>query len=262
MSAKLAITALGMILLIPLLIAAAVHAAVSVALGGTSSQPSPTALADILGDYLALYRQAATVCPGLDWTILAAIGKVETDHGRSRLPGVHTGANVAGAGGPMQFLQPTFATTVARHPLPPGGANPPSRYDPHDAIYAAAYYLCDSGAGRGDLHAAIFAYNHADSYVRKVLDQAKLYAAAVGTTGDCNTISAVTRRCVHRDQLRLRTTRTALRLGRQRTRRRGLRLLRTHHRGLPRRWTDPAPHRRHAIPRRAPRPRRPATTAR
>jgi hypothetical protein len=92
----------------------------------------------------------------------------------------------------MQFLQPTFATTVARHPLPPGGANPPSRYDPHDAIYAAAYYLCDSGAGRGDLHAAIFAYNHADWYVRKVIDQAKLYAAAVGTTGDCNTISAVT----------------------------------------------------------------------
>ena len=72
MSAKLAMTALGMILLIPLLIAAAVQAAVSVALGGTSSQPSPTALADILGDYLALYRQAATVCPGLDWTILAA----------------------------------------------------------------------------------------------------------------------------------------------------------------------------------------------
>ena len=194
MSAKLAITALGMILLIPLLIAAAVQAAISVALGGTSSQPSPTALADILGDYLALYRHAATVCPGLDWTILAAIGKVETDHGRSRLPGVHTGENVAGAGGPMQFLQPTFATTVARHPLPPGGANPPSRYDPHDAIYAAAYYLCDNGARRGlDLRGAIFAYNHADSYVRKVLDQAKLYAAAtVGTTGDCNTISAVT----------------------------------------------------------------------
>jgi hypothetical protein len=66
----------------------------------------------------------------------------------------------------MQFLQPTFDTVIARHPLPPGGASPPSRYNPHDAIYAAAYYLCDSGAGRGDLHAAIFAYNHADSYVR------------------------------------------------------------------------------------------------
>ena len=39
--------------------------------------------------------------------ILAAIHKVETDFGRSRLPGVHSGENFAGAGGPMQFLGPT-----------------------------------------------------------------------------------------------------------------------------------------------------------
>ncbi|RSM33175.1 hydrolase Nlp/P60, partial [Amycolatopsis balhimycina DSM 5908] len=53
----------------------------------------------------------------------------------------------------------------------------PSRYNPHDAIYAAAAYLCDSGARDGrDLHAAIFAYNHAEWYVRKVLDQAEKYS--------------------------------------------------------------------------------------
>ncbi|MGH3606109.1 MAG: hydrolase Nlp/P60, partial [Pseudonocardiaceae bacterium] len=141
MAAKLAVAALGVILLIPVLIAAAVQATVSAVLGGAGSQPSPTALADILTDYLTLYRQAAPVCPGLDWSILAAIGKVETDHGRATLPGVHSGANFAGAGGPMQFLQPTFDTVIARHPLPPGGASPPSRYNPPDAIYAAAYYL-------------------------------------------------------------------------------------------------------------------------
>jgi soluble lytic murein transglycosylase-like protein len=62
----------------------------------------------------------------------------------------------------MQFLQSTFDGVVARHPLPAGGASPPSRYDPHDAIYAAAYYLCDNGAGRGNVDAAIFAYNHAN----------------------------------------------------------------------------------------------------
>jgi NlpC/P60 family protein/transglycosylase-like protein with SLT domain len=193
MPTKLALAALGVILLIPVLIAAAIQATVSAVLA-TSSRPSPTALADILGDYLTLYRQAATICPGLDWTILAAIGKVETDHGRSTLPGVHHGENFAGAGGPMQFLQPTFDTTVARHPLPPGGATPPSRYNPHDAIYAAAHYLCDNGARDGhDLHGAIFAYNHADWYVTKVLDQAHLYAATVGTgTGDCTTIQALT----------------------------------------------------------------------
>jgi cell wall-associated NlpC family hydrolase len=75
----------------------------------------------------------------------------------------------------MQFLQATFDGVVARHPLPAGGASPPSRYNPHDAIYVAARYLCDNGAGRGDLHSAIFAYNHAEWYVQEVLDQAKKY---------------------------------------------------------------------------------------
>lgn len=146
--------------------------------GDTSSASAAGdgAVADIPPDYLVLYRQAAQTCPGLDWSILAAIGKIETDHGRSTLPGVHSGENSAKAGGPMQFLQPTFDSVVARHPIPPGGAHPPSRYNPHDAIYAAAAYLCDSGARDGrDLHAAIFAYNHAEWYVRKVLDQAQKY---------------------------------------------------------------------------------------
>jgi cell wall-associated NlpC family hydrolase len=177
MGVKLAIAATGAFLLIPVLIAAAVQATVSAVFGHGASQPSPPALADILGNYLTLYRQAATVCPGLDWTLLAAIGKVETNHGRSTLPGARTGENSAGAGGPMQFLQPTFDAVIARHPLPPGGANPPSRYNPHDAIYAAAYYLCDHGARNGrNLYQAIFAYNHADWYVRKVLAQAQRYS--------------------------------------------------------------------------------------
>lgn len=90
----------------------------------------------------------------------------------------------------MQFKQASFDGVLARHPLPPGGASPPSRYDPHDAIYAASFYLCDNGMSRGDLHAAIFAYNHADWYVRQVLDQAKQYAAASVGTGDCNAIQA------------------------------------------------------------------------
>jgi cell wall-associated NlpC family hydrolase len=192
MIAKVGVAAIGVIILIPLLIAAGVSGAISAVFGGGSSQPSQSALADIPPDYLALYRAAAGVCPGLDWSILAAIGKIETDHGRSTLPGVSSGENSAGAGGPMQFLQGTFDGVVVRHPLPAGGASPPSRYNPHDAIYAAAFYLCDNGAGRGDLHSAIFAYNHAEWYVQEVLDQAKKYsdaAASVGT-GDCNAIQA------------------------------------------------------------------------
>ncbi|ROP37328.1 NlpC/P60 family protein [Saccharothrix texasensis] len=173
-----------------LLIVSGVSGAISALFDGDGSRPSASALADIPADYLALYRAASAVCPRLDWSILAAIGKIETDHGRSSLPGVSSGENFAGAGGPMQFLSGSFDGVLASHQIPPGGATPPSRYNPHDAIHAASFYLCDNGVSRGDLRAAIFAYNHADWYVTQVLDQAKRYADTAATvgTGDCNAI--------------------------------------------------------------------------
>jgi cell wall-associated NlpC family hydrolase len=147
----------------------------------TTTQPSASALTDIPPDYLTLYLDAATTCPGLAWSVLAAIGRIESDHGRSTLPGVHTGTNTAGAAGPMQFLLPTFQHTTTQHPPPAGGATPPSPYNPHDAIYTAAAYLCDNGARNGtDIPGAIKAYNHADWYVSQILTQAQTYAS--GTT--------------------------------------------------------------------------------
>lgn len=116
---------------------------------------------------LALYRQAAPACPGLPWSVLAAIGTVESSNGTSSLPGVHRGANGAGAEGPMQFEPATFA--AYDRPVPPGGAVPPSPYDPVDAVYAAARMLCADGAHHGtDLAAAIYAYNHSETYVGEV----------------------------------------------------------------------------------------------
>lgn len=132
-------------------------------------------VADIPADYLREYRAAADTCPRLHWSLLAAIGKVETDHGRAELPGVASGENFAGASGPMQFLAPTFAEVRSRHPEVGGDV-----YDPDDAIPAAAHYLCDSGLNRGDEYAAIYAYNHADWYVAKVRAQAARYRAAGG----------------------------------------------------------------------------------
>ena len=41
--------------------------------------------------------------------MLAAIGTVESGNGTSELPGVHSGANSAGAEGPMQLEPSTFA---------------------------------------------------------------------------------------------------------------------------------------------------------
>ncbi|APU15293.1 C40 family peptidase [Actinoalloteichus fjordicus] len=89
----------------------------------------------------------------------------------------------------MQFLQPTFDSVASR--IPPGGAAPPSRYDPHDAVHAAALYLCDSGAP-DDLYAAIFAYNRADWYVAKVLAQADTYSTAHGSPDQAPTDAAQT----------------------------------------------------------------------
>lgn len=177
-SAKLAAVTAAVMLLLPVLLAALAGGVISAVFASSTSTPSQAAIADIPADYLALYQQAATQCPGLDWSILAAIGKIESDHGRSTLPGIADGTeNPFHARGPMQFLQPTFGGVVARHPFPPGGHNPPSPWDKHDAIFAASFYLCENNASR-DLRAAIFAYNHADWYVDQVLAQATQYRKA------------------------------------------------------------------------------------
>jgi hypothetical protein len=77
-------------------------------LGGGAPTASSAATAQIPAAMLALYEQAAATCSGLPWTIVAAIGTIESDNGQSDLPGVHSGANSAGAEGPMQFEPATF----------------------------------------------------------------------------------------------------------------------------------------------------------
>jgi hypothetical protein len=93
---KVAAGAAGLVLLVAV-IAAGAGAGIASLLGGGDSPPSATATADIPPAMLALYQQAATTCPGLPWTLLAAIGTVESGNGTSNLPGVHSGANSAGA---------------------------------------------------------------------------------------------------------------------------------------------------------------------
>lgn len=141
--------------------------------GAAASTPAPAvapvAGLDIPANYLALYRQAGTTCGSLDWAVLAGIGRIETNHGRSYLPGVHNGQNYAGAEGPMQFLASTFAAVRQRHPQ-----IGPDVYDPNNAIPAAAFYLCDNGFSANP-RGAVWQYNHADWYVNEVLDQASTY---------------------------------------------------------------------------------------
>ncbi len=82
-----------------LLAAAGVAVTSAVGQAATTSRiaPSAEASASIPAAYLALYQAAAATCPGLPWTVLAAIGTVESSNGTSDLPGVHSGANFAGA---------------------------------------------------------------------------------------------------------------------------------------------------------------------
>lgn len=120
-----------------------------------------------------LYQEAAAHCPGLEWSVLAAIGTIESDNGRSTLPGVHSGSNTAGAEGPLQFEPATFAAYAT---VGPGGATPASPYDPSDAMATAAVMLCANGAGTpSGLPVAVWNYNHDRSYVAEVLTLAVAY---------------------------------------------------------------------------------------
>jgi hypothetical protein len=139
-------------------------------------EPSQAARADVPTGYLALYRSGARQCPGLSWSVLAAIGKVESDHGRARLPGVRSGWNHAGAAGPMQFGIGVgrAGNSWARFGRDYDRDGRRSVYDPGDAIPAAGRYLCAHGAPR-QLDRALFAYNHSRAYVASVRRIARRY---------------------------------------------------------------------------------------
>jgi hypothetical protein len=152
---------------------------------------SDDALADIPAAYLARYVTAAGTCPALSWQVLAAIGKIESDHGRSPAPGVQHGINRAGCcAGPMQFnltngppsTWDTWGTGVRAQV-----------YDPAHAVPAAARKLCADGLDRPEavgrdpcpqvlggaaLHTALKRYNNACWYVHEVVTMAGRYTRA------------------------------------------------------------------------------------
>jgi membrane-bound lytic murein transglycosylase B len=147
-----------------------------------------------------LREQAANPGCHLAWTTLAGIGWVESQHGTlgglslgedgrssSRIDGpvLDGSGDVAAvpddagtwqrATGPLQFIPSTWE----RWGSDGDGDGVADPQDLDDAAYAAARYLCASGAdlatGPG-WSAAVFSYNHSDSYVRTVYDAAQAYA--------------------------------------------------------------------------------------
>lgn len=167
---------------------------------------SEIALRDIPPKFLGLYQQAARK-EGLDWAVLAGIGRIETNHKRLKAPGVTEGANAYGCcGGPMQF----YFVGGGLHPSATGaqirawgrvraGAKSPMTWgsygvdgngdgfkdvwDEEDAIPAAAKYLkASGGAGTGGTYkAAVWAYNHSDQYYRDVMGWADKYRGDLET---------------------------------------------------------------------------------
>src|SRR5487761_1557726 len=137
-------TVAAVLLLLLAVIAGAVGGITGQEASACTSQPAASsAAASIPASYLADFKAAGTRY-GIPWTVLAAIGQVESGFG------ANDGPSSAGALGPMQFEPSTWAQYGA------GG----NIMDPADAIPAAA------------LQQALLASTDAGWYVTEVLDQA------------------------------------------------------------------------------------------
>ena len=90
--------------------------------------------------WLGLYREsAAEYCPGLSWTVLAAIGEIESNDG------ANDGPSSAGALGPMQFMPSTWKIWGTDGF---GRTGPPDIMNALDAVPSAARMLCRRRRGQ------------------------------------------------------------------------------------------------------------------
>ena len=165
--------------------------------GASAVQPgvSNEAANSIPATYLKWFQKAGLQY-NISWTVLAGIGKVESDDGRTTLTGVMSGSNNFGAAGPMQIgIDGASGNQWGGNPIHSAsqvvngvatdedGDGIASVYDPADAIAGAAKYLVEHGAQQ-NIPAAIFGYNHADWYVEEVLSWASTYASGGFTVSD------------------------------------------------------------------------------
>ncbi len=117
----------------------------------------------------ALWQRAGAAY-GIQWQVLGAINKVESNFGRNM------GPSSAGAIGWMQFMPSTWL----RWGTDASGDGVADPWNPEDAVYSAARYLAAAG-GRDDISHGVFAYNHAQWYVDEVLQTARLFGQGGST---------------------------------------------------------------------------------
>ncbi len=176
-------------------------------------QGAPSGNLGINGTMLEAYMRAAetlgTAQPGcnLHWSLLASIGRIESNHARGGrldaegntvpqiLGPVLNGGGFAAirdtdggaydgdarwdrAVGAMQFIPSTWKGYAADG----NGDGLKSPHNVYDATVAAGKYLCSGGLDMSkpqDRATAVFRYNHSDSYVATVLSWADAYANGV-----------------------------------------------------------------------------------
>jgi len=114
---------------------------------------------------LGLWQRAGGAY-AINWQVLAAINKVESNFGRNM------GPSSAGAIGWMQFMPSTWE----RWGVDANGDGIADPWNAEDAISAAARYLAASG-GQTDISRAVFSYNHAQWYVDEVLQLAQVFGS-------------------------------------------------------------------------------------
>ena len=146
---------------------------------------------------------------GIDWSLIAGIGRVESNHGRfagatlnsdgSSSPEIIgpalDGVNFAfiadtdhglwdhdtrydRAVGPMQFIPSTWRA----YAVDADGNGTTDPLNINDAALGTAHYLCVAGGNlttEAGQRQAVLAYNHSDSYVAQVLALAHAYAAGI-----------------------------------------------------------------------------------
>ena len=198
------------------------------ALGGLGAAPGAVGALGIPDVAVAAYRGAADRLahdqPGchIRWTLIAGIGRVESDHahggrvdatgrtnplilgpvldgsspGDGAVPDTDHGALDGNttwdrAVGPMQFLPATWARWGA-------DATGDGVADPHnifDAALGTGRYLCSGGTDLSQdtaAHDAVFRYNHSEDYVTTVLAWAHAYATGAVTIPNTPTTPATT----------------------------------------------------------------------
>ena len=183
-AAKVVAITIGLCLLVTCAVAGGAPAA-------ASNDPSSVASSSIPGALLVLFQRAsASSTCGVPWTLLAAVAHTESDFDP-------TAASSAGAQGLFQFEPSTFAAYDT--PTPTGGVSPPTPFDPTDATYAAARYLCSLGVVANPT-SALVAYNCGNpgpacqaastGYAEQVLATAASYTASGSTAAGNSATSA------------------------------------------------------------------------